>query len=74
MFKERATMKKPLMKKPWGRGDDDPSSAASSTSCTKGKRLGQHAFIGRAAQGQRGGGMRALGVFENWAGKCVGCV
>ena len=43
-----------------------------STPITKGKRSGQHAFIGRAAQGQRGGGMRALGVFENWAGKCAG--
>jgi len=44
------------------------------TSSTKGKRLGQHAFIERAAQGQRGGGMRALGAFENWAGKCAGGV
>ena len=38
---------------------------------TKGKRLGQRACIGRIAQGQRGGGMRVSGVFENWAGKCV---
>ena len=40
-------------------------------SAPKGKRLGRHAFIGRVAQGQRGGGMRELGVFENWAGRCV---
>jgi len=33
--------------------------------------LGQRACIRRVAQGQRGGGMRVLGVFENWAGKCV---
>ena len=33
-------------------------------SVPKGKRLGRHAFIGRVAQGQRGGGMRVLGVFE----------
>ena len=38
---------------------------------SKGKRLGQRACIGRVAQGKRGGGMRLLGVFENWAGKCV---
>ena len=38
---------------------------------TKDKRLGQRACIGRVAQGQRGDGMRALGVFENWAGKFV---
>ena len=37
---------------------------APSTPNTKGKRLRQHAFIGRVAQGQRGGGMRVLGVFE----------
>ena len=42
-----------------------------STPNTKGKYLGQHACIGRFAQGQRGGGMRVLGVFENWAGRCV---
>ena len=36
-----------------------------------GKRLGQLACIGRVAQGQCGGGMRVLGVFENLAGKCV---
>ena len=41
---------------------------------TKGKRLGQHAFIGRVAQGQRGDGMCVLGVFENCAGKCLGRV
>ena len=29
-----------------------------------GKQLGRHACIGRVAQGQRGGGMRVLGVFE----------
>jgi len=40
-------------------------------SAPKGKRLGQRACIGRVAQGQRGGGMRVLGVFENWAGKCA---
>ena len=38
---------------------------------TKGKRLGQHAFIGRVALGRRGGSMRVLSVFENWAGKCA---
>jgi len=38
---------------------------------TKDKRLGQRACIERVAQGQRGGGMRVLGVCENWAGKCV---
>ena len=32
---------------------------------------GQRACIGRVAQGQHGGGMRVLGVFENWAGKCL---
>jgi len=37
----------------------------------KGKRMGQRACIGRVAQGQRGGGMCVLGVFEKWAGKCV---
>ena len=47
------------------------ATTAPSTPSTKGKRLGQHAFIGRVAQGQRGGGMRVLGVFENWAGKFV---
>ena len=47
------------------------AATAPATPSTKGKRLGQHAFIGRAAQGQRGGGVRALGVFENWAGKCA---
>ena len=31
----------------------------------------QRACIGRVAKGQRGGGMRVLGVFENLAGKCV---
>ena len=41
------------------------------TLSTYSKRLGRHAFIGRVAQGQRGGGMRVLGVFENWAGRCV---
>ena len=45
--------------------------SAPTTPSTKGKRLEQRACIGRAAQGQRGGGMRVLGVFENWAGKCV---
>jgi len=30
----------------------------------KGKRLGQRACIRRVAQGQHGGGMRVLGVFE----------
>jgi len=35
------------------------------TPSTKGKRLGQRTCIGRVAQGQRGGGMRVLGVFEN---------
>jgi len=43
--------------------------SAPSTHSTKGKRLGRNACIGRVAQGQRGGGMRVLGVFENWAGK-----
>ena len=38
------------------------------TSAPKGKRFG--ACRPRAAW-QRGGGMRVLGVFENWAGKCV---
>ena len=32
---------------------------------------GQHAWIGRVVQGQRGDGMRVLGVFESWAGKCA---
>jgi len=50
-----------------------PAATEPSTPSTKGKRLGQHASIGRAAQGKRGG-MRALGVFENWAGKCAGRV
>ena len=50
------------------------ATTAPSTPSTKGKRLGQLAFIGRVAQGQRGGGMRVLGVFENWAGKYVGRV
>ena len=50
------------------------AATAPSTPSIEGKRLGQHAFIGRAAQGQRGGGMRAWGVFENWAGKCAGRV
>jgi len=40
-------------------------------SAPKGMRLGQRACIGRVAQGQRGGGMRVLDVFENRAGKCV---
>jgi len=35
----------------------------------KGKRFGRHACIGRVAQGQRGGCVCVLGVFENWAGK-----
>ena len=34
-----------------------------STPSTKGKRLRQHTCIGRVAHGQRGGGMRVLGVF-----------
>ena len=45
--------------------------SAPTTPNTKGRRLGQRACIGRVAQGQRGGGMRVLGVFENWAGRCV---
>ena len=44
-------------------------SSEPSTPSTEGKRLGQRACIGRVAQGQFGGGMRLLGVFENWAGK-----
>ena len=70
-------MKKPLMIRSPRRPARPPTvraATAPSTPSTKGKRLGQHAFIGRAAQGQRGGGMRALGVFENWAGKCAGRV
>ena len=74
-------MKIPLMKNPGGVGmtirpprrparpPTVRAATAPSKPSTKGKSLGQHAFIGRAAQGQRGGGMRALGVFENWAGK-----
>jgi len=45
--------------------------SAPTTPNTNGKRLGQRACIGRIAQGQRGGGTRMLGVFENWARKCV---
>ena len=45
--------------------------SAPTTPSTKGKRLGKRACIGRVAQGQLGGGMRVLGVFENWAGKYV---
>jgi len=45
--------------------------SASSMPSTKGKHLGQHACIGRVAQGQRRDGMHVLGVFENWAGRCV---
>jgi len=41
------------------------------TPITKGQRWGQHASVGRVAQGQRGDGMRVLGVFEKWAGKGV---
>jgi len=44
---------------------------APTTPNTKGKRLGQRACDELVAQGQRGGGRRVLGVFENWAGKCV---
>ena len=44
---------------------------APTTPSTKGKRLGQCACIGRVARGQRWGGMRVFGVFENWAGKCL---
>jgi len=46
--------------------------SAPSTPRTKGKRLGQHACIGRVAQGKREGGMRALGVFENYAESVLG--
>ena len=61
---------------PRRRGRPPPTRAttAPSTPNTKGKRLGQHAFIGRVAQGQRGDGMCVLGVFENCAGKCLGRV
>ena len=45
--------------------------SAPTTPSTKGKRLGQRACIGRVAQGQCGGGMRVLDVFENWAEKYV---
>ena len=45
--------------------------SAPTTPDTKGKRLRQRACIGRVAQGQRGGGMRVLDVFENLAGKFV---
>ena len=42
------------------------------TPSTKGKRLGQRACIGHVAQGQRGGGMRVLGVFKiGRKGVCV---
>jgi len=43
--------------------------SAPTTPSTKGKRFGQRACFGHVAQGKRGGGMRVLGVFENWAGK-----
>jgi len=52
-------------------GERGCAPSAPTTPNTKGKRLGQRACIGRVAQGQRGGGMRVLGVFENWAGKRV---
>jgi len=57
---------------------------APTTPSTKGKRLGQHACIGRVAQGQRGGDTRvcweclkigresALGVFEKVSGRFRG--
>ena len=38
--------------------------SAPTTPNTKGKRLGQRACIGRVAQGQCGGSMRVMGVFE----------
>ena len=41
------------------------------TFSTKGQAFGAARVYWRVAQGQRGGGMRVLGVFENWAGKCV---
>ena len=40
-------------------------------SAPKGRRLVRRACVGRVAQGQRWGGMRVLGVFENWAERCV---
>ena len=45
--------------------------SAPTTPNTKGRRLGKRACIGRVAQGQRGGGLCVLGVFENLAGKSV---
>jgi len=38
------------------------------STCTKN---GSSHSRNRVAQGQHGGGMRVLGVFENWAEKCV---
>ena len=47
--------------------------SAPPTPSTKGKRLGQHACIERAAQGQREGGMHVLGVLEIGREKKTSC-
>ena len=44
---------------------------APTTPNTQGKRFGRHARIGRVTKWKRWGGMRLLGVFEYWAGRCV---